>query len=165
MAKLDSELLMFTERDLARQINWAMLITNVLKTRACGPRSLQVIWEKSRSLTAYLKKNFVIIWSISSEIDHTWTFTLLGTKVTQGHFWEVKITQCMYLLFQSEHHLAISLISRKWPSEVPIVISRKWPSDVPIGFYLGKKNYFNSLSRNLITHYHVGNVFQTIVVL
>jgi hypothetical protein len=61
-------------------------------------------WRLSRLILKIQKhpiSTFLHTWS--SHFTRNWTYTLPGTKVTQDHFWKVKVTQCLYLIWEKNY--------------------------------------------------------------
>jgi hypothetical protein len=74
--------------------------------RVCESRPLKVILKSLRSLRAYKRIQFQLFFihevHISSEINHNWTYLLIETKSPKFIFWEVKVTRCMYLIWEKK---------------------------------------------------------------
>jgi hypothetical protein len=70
------------------------------------------ILESSVSLRAYFQHFFIHEVQISLEIDHNWAYTLLGTKVNQGHFWEIKVTQTIPYMYSKSSVIIVHVVHK-----------------------------------------------------
>jgi hypothetical protein len=95
---------------------------------------------------------FLHIWS--SHFISNW-YTMLGTKVSQGHVWEVKFTQCLYLTWEKNsyfnsfskylityYHVSIMVMSLR---QLSLKVIHKWPRSFKIcTFHEENVSIFNS---------------------